>query len=519
MASAAAQPGKPPPAGAVAPPLADEPLLPVANHALLLVGIMLASLIQILDTTIANVALPHMQSALGATPESVTWVLTSYIVASAVAMPITGWLADHIGARRLFILSTAGFVVTSMACGLAQNLEEMVLFRTAQGITGAFIGPLSQSFMLDTSRPSKHPQMMALWGMGVMIGPIMGPVLGGWLTENFSWRWVFFVNLPLGAISLAIMLAALPKRPAEKRKFDMSGFLIVGLALASLQLLLDRGMQIDWFASGEAWIYAGIILSCLWMGAVHFSTTKNSLFDPHLFADRNFVISCGFILIVGCVMYANMALFAPMMQNLLGYSVIETGWLMMPRGIGVMISMQLAGLLMRRGVDARILVAFGFVLTIASLWEMTSWSLDVDSSHIVWTGIVQGLGIGLIFMPLNSVAFITLPPRLRTDGSSLLSLMRSLGGSVGISVATVNFAHSLQTSHSDLTGHVTNATTSSIDFSAVDRFQGIGDVVMVTLDGMINRQAAMIAYLNDFYLMMWMSIAALPLLFFMKTKR
>ncbi|MCB2088431.1 MAG: DHA2 family efflux MFS transporter permease subunit [Sphingomonadaceae bacterium] len=480
---------------------------------------MMASLVQILDTTIANVALPHMQSALGATPESVTWVLTSYIVASAVAMPITGWLADHIGARRLFILSTAGFVLTSMACGLAQNLEEMVLFRTLQGISGAFIGPLSQSFMLDTSRPSRHPQMMALWGMGVMIGPIMGPVLGGWLTENFDWRWVFFVNLPLGLFSLSLMLATLPKRPAMRRKFDLTGFAIVGLGLASMQLFLDRGMQIDWFESGEAWIYTGIVISCLWMGTIHFATTKNSLFDPHLFADRNFLISCGFILMVGCVMYANMALFAPMMQNLLGYSVIETGTLMMPRGVGVMISMQVAGLLMRRGVDARILVASGFLLMIFSLWQMTGWSLDVDSYHIVATGVIQGLGIGFIFMPLNTVAFVTLPARLRTDGASLLSLMRSLGGSVGISIATVILGHSIQTSHSDLASHVTNATTSAIDFSAVDRFQGVGEAALVALDGMINRQAAMIAYINDFYLMMCMSVAALPLIFLMKIKR
>ena len=501
-----------------APPqqLADEAQLPVRNHMLLIVGIMAASLLQVLDTTIANVAIPHMQSALGATAESVTWVLTSYIITSAVALPVTGWLADRIGARRLFIFSVAGFVGTSMLCGLAQNLEEMVIFRAMQGIAGAFIAPLSQSFMLDTTKPSRHPQMMAIWGMGIMIGPILGPVLGGWLTENWNWRWVFYVNLPIGILSLAILMANLPQREQRTRKFDIAGFAMIAVALCSFQLMLDRGQQADWFESMEIWLYLFLCLSAAWMAIIHLTTARNGLFDRALFADRNFVIAMTFMCVVGAVLFSVMALMPPMLQGLFGYDVIDTGLVLMPRGIGVLLSMQIAGFLMRKGFDARPVVAMGFLICGISLFEMSHWSLAVDRYNIVFSGLVQGLGIGLVFIPLNVSAFATLPPSLRTDGSSLLNLTRSLGASAGISMMTVLLARNIQTSHADLASEVTSSTISAIDVSAVDRYQSFGDVAMRLVDAEINRQAAMTAYIDDFYLMMWISFAAIPLAFLMR---
>jgi len=506
------------PAAAAAPPVppADVPELVTGNYPLMIIGVMAASLLQILDTTIANVALPHMQSSLGATVDTVTWVLTSYIIASAVALPITGWLADRIGARRLFIGSVTGFILASMLCGLAQNLEEMVAFRALQGVAGAFIAPLSQAFMLDATRPSRHPQIMAIWGMGIMIGPILGPILGGWLTETANWRWVFFVNLPVGIASLALLLAFLPARPRRERRFDITGFLLLAVALAAFQLLLDRGAQADWLASAEIWAYLLLTLSATWMVVIHFATSKAPMFERKLFADRNFTIALGFMVVIGIVMFAVMALLPPMLQTLFGYGVIDTGIVLMPRGVGILISMQLSGLMMRRGIDARPVVASGFVICAFSLWQMAHWSLAVDAMHVIVSGLLQGLGMGLVFIPLQVSAFATLSPALRTDGSSLLNLFRSLGASAGISWMTVLLARNIQTAHADLGSHVTAATGSVVDFSTIDRFQALGDTAMTLLDAEVNRQAAMIAYVDDFWLMMWITLAAAPLAFLMR---
>ena len=515
MASRAAPAGS---AAATAPePAHDVAQLPVANPGILIVGIMAASLLQVLDTTIANVAIPHMRTALGATTETITWVLTSYIIASAVALPITGWLADRVGGRRLFILSVAGFIMSSMLCGMAQNLEEMVLFRALQGVTGAFIAPLSQAFMLDTNKPSKHAQMMALWGMGIMIGPILGPVLGGWLTEQANWRWVFYVNLPVGILSLAILISQLPTRETVKRKFDLTGFILLGVALASFQMLLDRGQTLDWYDSYEIWLWTFLFISAAWMAVIHLGTAKDGLFDRALFLDRNFAIAMGFMLAIGVVMFATMALLPPMLQQLMGYDVIDTGLVLMPRGIGVLISMQFAGMAMRRGIDSRPVVATGFLICALSLYEMAQWSLGVDQFHIVASGLVQGLGMGLVFIPLNVSAFGTLPPRLRTDGSSLLNLFRSLGASAGISLTTVMLARNIQIAHSDIASNVTGASVSSmIDISTVDRYQNLGQVALSMLDLEANRQAAMAAYIDDFWMMMWITLAAVPLAFIMR---
>lgn len=516
MASAAAPARRGRAAPAPAEPVADVALLPVDNPVLLAVGVMLASLLQILDSTIANVALPRMQATLGATPDQVSWVLTSYIVATAVAMPITGWLADRFGSRRLFLFSVTGFVLSSMLCGMAQNLPEMVLFRALQGATGAFISPLSQAAMIDTNKPSRQPQMMALWGMGIMVGPILGPILGGWLTENWAWRAVFYVNVPLGAIALAILLGELPSRPLVRRHFDISGFAFVAIALTALQLLLDRGSQVDWFDSAESWIYLFVTITAGWIGVIHLATAEHPLFRRALFADSNFVLSLVFMTVVGASMFATMALLPPMLQRLFNYTVIDTGLALMPRGVGTLISMQIAGILTRRGVDARPMVALGFALGGISMLEMAGWSLAVDEYHVMMSGFVQGLGMGFVFIPLNSSAFATLPATLRTDGSSLINLTRSIGASLGISVVTALLARNLQISHADLGAHVTASVTDLVDVSTVDRYQALGQALLQMLDAEVNRQAAMIAFVDDFWLMAWVNFAAVPLVLLMR---
>lgn len=494
----------------------DRALLQSDNYWLLMTGIMLASLLQILDTTIANVAIPHMQASLGATVDTISWVLTSYIIASAVALPITGWLADQVGARKLFIASVAGFILTSMLCGMAQSLEAMVVFRALQGVTGAFIAPLSQAFMLDSTRPSRHAQIMAVWGMGIMLGPILGPILGGWLTESANWRWVFYVNLPIGLVALAILVAFLPHREQARRRFDMTGFILLAIALAALQLMLDRGGHVDWFESTEIWIYCLLSLCAAWMVTIHLATSDNPLFSRKLFADRNFTFALGFMVVIGVVMFAVMALMPPMLQNLFGYGVIDTGIVLMPRGVGILVSMQISSLLLRKGVDARPLVACGFLLGAFSLWQMAHWSLAVDQFQIIYSGLLQGLGMGLVFIPLQVSGFATLPPHLRTEGSSLFNLARSLGASAGISLMVVLLGRNIQTSHGDLASHVTAASGSMVDVSALDRFQTMGDFVLGAIDVEVNRQAAMVAYVNDFWVMMWVTLAAAPFAFLMR---
>lgn len=343
----------------------------VRYRGLLTIAVMGASIMQILDTTIANVAIPHMQSALGATSETVTWVLTSYILASAIAMPITGWLADRVGRRELFLAAIAGFIVASMACGAAQSLEQMVVFRFLQGIFAAFIAPLSQSVMLDINPPERHARAMSIWGMGIMIGPIMGPVLGGWLTESVNWRWVFYVNLPVGLVTLALMWALLPAMRGRDRRFDLFGFSMLALGLAALQLMLDRGAHLDWFDSAEIWIELGVAIACLWIFLVHLFTARAPLFSRAMLTDRNLVTAMGFMIVIGIVMFASMALLPPMLQNLFGWPVIDTGLVLAVRGIGILISMWIAGQLLGR-IDARWLVGSGLAIAAFSLWQMST---------------------------------------------------------------------------------------------------------------------------------------------------
>jgi len=510
MASAAS------PAAAPAPPPAGEAALPVRNKGLLTFGVMLATIMQILDTTIANVALPHMQTALGATADTITWVLTSYIVASAIAIPITGWVSDRIGSRNLFLISTIGFIIASALCGAAQSLEQMVLFRVLQGIAAAFMNPLSQTVMLDINRPQDQPKAMAVWGMGIMIGPILGPVLGGWLTENFNWRWVFYVNLPLGVICLVILWWLLPSRPVRKRAFDVFGFSLLALGIGALQLMLDRGQHADWFSSPEIWIETLVAGTALWMFIVHMATGKNPMFERSLWKNRNLVTALAFMLVVGVVMMATMALLPPMLQTLYGYPVVDTGLLLMPRGVGVLITMGLSARLVARGVDPRLLVGTGFALAAWSLWDMTTWTLQMGSTPFIVSGFVQGLGMGMIFMPLNGMAFATLPAHQRTEAASLTNLSRNIGASIGISLVTTILARGTQVSHADLAPHITAERLQTLDPGLLANLGGQTDTLLALANAEVTRQAAMIAYLNDFHAMMILTAASIPLVLFLK---
>jgi MFS transporter, DHA2 family, multidrug resistance protein len=489
-----------------------------ARHAMVTAGVIMGMLMQVLDTTIANVALPHMQASLGATRETINWVLTSYIVASAIAIPITGWLADRVGRKPLFIWSVIVFTIASLLCAIAQNLTEMVLFRAIQGVAGAFIVPLAQSTLFDINPREKHGSAMAIFGAGVMIGPILGPVLGGWLTDSYNWRWVFLINLPVGALAAVLMARSMPAIPKVFRRFDLMGFAFLGLALAALQLMLDRGEQNDWFASWETLVEAGLAIAGVWLFIVHTFTTRHPLFDRHMFADRNFATGLLFMAVMGLMLFAGLALLPPLLQGLFGYSVLQSGFLTAPRGIGTLISMIVVGRLVTR-IDARLLVFTGLCLMAVSLWQMSGFSLDMDRRPVILSGLVQGLALGLIFVPLNTVAFGTLEAKYRTTAAALFNLSRSIGGSIGISIMTVLLARNLQVSHSDLASHVTQYSLPPIDPAITQGAPPITQTMLAAMDAEINRQALMIAYIDDFHLMMIVSLCAIPLLLLLRKGR
>lgn len=495
-------------ASAVATPL------PPAHQILVAIGIMSAVLMQVLDQTIANVALPHMQAALGATQESIAWVLTSYIVASAIALPATGWLAGRLGTRRLFIGTTIGFTLASIFCGFSTTLPMMVVARALQGIFGAFLIPLSQAVLFNIFPREKQASAMAAWGIGVMVGPILGPLVGGYLTEAFDWRFVFFINLPFGVIALALM-TMIPDTPREERKFDMTGFILLGLALSALQLMLDRGAHLDWLDSWEIRIEFGLAICAAWMFAVHTFTAANPLIRRDLFKDRNLMIAMVLSALTSGVTIAGSALLAPMLQRLMGFNAFDAGLVTMPRGIGMIMSMLVAGRLIKY-VEGRIMIAFGLSVSCVSLWMMSGFSLGMDSRPVIISGLIQGLGFGFVVLPMNLFALSTLDSRLRTDGASIYSLGRTLGGSIGISICTTMLARNLQISHSDLSVNFTHISLAWLNTSAAQQINEHGLPIIQMLDNEINRQAMMIAYVDDYYMMFWASLVVIPLVAFMR---
>jgi MFS transporter, DHA2 family, multidrug resistance protein len=497
----------------------DKPLLEVRHRGVLLFAVMLISICQFLDATIANVALPHMKTALGASTDTVTWVLTSFIIATAVFTPITGWLSDRVGSRNLFLWSTVAFLVASALCGAAQTLPEMVAFRVIQGTAAAFIGPLTMTIMFDVSAPSKQAMTMGIFSMIVMVAPISGPTIGGFLTEYLSWRWIFYVNLPIGIPALVLLWWLLPSRPVIRRRLDLFGFASIALALGAMQLVLDRGHHQDWFDSWEIIIETIVAISFLWIFVIHSRATAHPLFNRGLYQNRNFMLSIALMAIMGLAVVGLSAVLPMLFQTIYGYPVIDTGLMMAPRGVGVMISSLIAGWAMKY-VDARVLMSFGFAVASWSMWTMTTWTIEMDVQPILIASFFQGIGFGAIVAPMNLIAFATLHPALRPDGSSLMALFRSLGGSIGISVIVSLIARNQQVSHADLGSNVTGTILPTIDLPAmVDRVPGIGEGIMALIDGEVSRQALMIAYLDNFYLLTWILIAFIPLPFLLKNPR
>lgn len=479
---------------------------------------MAATFIVVLDTTIANVALPHMQAALGASPDSISWVLTSYILASAVALPLTGWLSAKLGRRMLFTAAVAGFTISSALCGIANSLPTMVAARLVQGLCGAVLAPMSQAIMYDINPPEKHVQAMTLWGLVIMVGPILGPVVGGYLTENFDWRWVFYINVPFGIVTAIGGWLLLSGGKQEGRRFDLIGFVLLAVALCSMQLMLDRGVQLDWFDATEIWVELALCLITSWMFVVHTATTKDTVLPRTLFSDRNFVTACVSIFVLGGILMAGAALVAPMLQALLGYPVLLAGLLTAPRGAGTMVGMLLAGRI-ARVIDPRVPILAGMALLALSLYMMTGFDLQMDQRPIIVTGLVQGLGFGLVVLPMNLLALSTLSSTLRTDAASLYNLMRSIGGSVAISLMTALIARNTQVNHSSLGAHLSQTRMPFLGQGIFEQLGVDGAAITQMMNSEVTRQAVMIAYLDDYYAMMWAAIAVMPLIFVLRRSR
>lgn len=479
---------------------------PAGSEFLVALSVMLATIIQVLDTTIANVALPHMQGSLGASSDQVTWVLTSYIVAAAIMTAPVGYLAQRFGRRQVFLWSVGGFTVTSMLCGQAGSLNEMILWRVLQGVFGASLVPLSQATLLDTYPKEKHASAMGIWGVGVMIGPVLGPTLGGWLTEYYSWRWVFYINLPFGILSMLGIYFFVPETETRKQRFDGLGFALLALAVGALQMLLDRGEQVEWFEALEIQLYAIAAALGLYLFIVHSRTCKTPFLSPQLFRDRNYVSGVVFIFVVGITLLATMALLPPFLQQWKGYPVVTTGMILMPRGIGTMISMILVGKLMQR-FDPRALMLVGMSFISISLWEMSGFTIQVSQHDLIWTGIVQGLGLGLVFVPISTLAYGTLEPSLRGEATALFSLSRNLGSSIGVSIVMAALTRNLWINQQQLGERV--QIPPGMDLPSPDQLAALPSELMNT----ISQQAAEIAYVNDFQMLMWINIAAMPLVF------
>jgi DHA2 family multidrug resistance protein len=491
-------------------------MTPAVQRGVVTGSIMLATIMQTLDSTIANVALPHMQGSMSATQDQIAWVLTSYIIAAAIATPATGFLSTRFGRKKLLAISIVGFTVTSMLCGAAITLDQIVLFRLAQGACGAAFVPLSQAIMLDTYSMEQRGRMMALWGVGVMVGPIVGPALGGWLTDSYSWRWVFYINVPFGILAFIGVMAALPESTLDKvRRFDWLGFTFLSLAIGSMQLGLDRGQLKDWFSANEIVIEFTIAAFALYLFVVHSMTAKKPFIDLQLFKDRNLVVGVTMMFVVGLVLYATMALMPPYLETLMDYPVTTTGLVLAPRGIGTMAAMMISGRIINR-VDMRHIIAFGLALSSFSLWQMAQFNLNISEQTIVATGIIQGFGLGFIFAPLTTICFATLPAHLRTDGTSIYSLLRNVGSSVGISTAVAMVARMTQINHASLVERV-DPTNPIFRANAMPHGFGLNTQLgLAMFDGEVTRQASAIAYLNDFRLMMFMTALVVPLAYLMR---
>ncbi|MBU6267793.1 MAG: DHA2 family efflux MFS transporter permease subunit [Sphingomonadales bacterium] len=487
-----------------------------SRRTLITCSVMLSTMIVALDGTIANVALPHMQASLLASPEQVVWVLTSYLVASAIAMPLSGWLASRYGRKLVMVASAAGFTLASVSCGLSTSLGMMVVSRLLQGAFGAGLVPLGQATLLDVYPPERQGQAMVIAGLGAMIGPLSGPTLGGWLTDAFNWRWIFMINVPIGLAAMVGLWSTLPETRNEgMAKFDLFGFATVSIFIGTLQLMMDRGQQLDWFESREICIEAAAVAVFLWMSVVHMLTARDTFVSVDVFRDRNFTIGTVISAAIGILIFASVPIIVVMQQQLLGYSAYYSGLVSLPRGFGTVFGLLVVGRLMGR-VDERVLLLAGLAMLSLALWMLSRLSLQTDATPLLITAGLQGMGGGLMIAPLSAISYSTLALRLRNEGAALYALARSIGQSLGLSaLQALSLRNAAQVSSRLVEGVIPSSATLAYAAPGLRFDEGLG---LRALAGEAYRQAAMVATIDSMWLILLLALAMMPLILLMQRR-
>jgi len=490
-------------------------------------AVMFATFMEVLDTTVVNVSLPHIASSMAATTEEATWALTSYLVANAIVLPMTGWLASMFGRKRLLMISTAGFTIASFFCGAAPNLASLVVFRIIQGATGGALQPLSQAVLLESFKPEDRGRAMGFWGLGIVVAPILGPVFGGWLTENYSWRWIFYINLPVGIASL-IMTRMFVFDPSYLKKASQGidywgmGMLVVGIG--ALQFVLDKGQQADWFASTSIVMLSVIAAIALVALVVHQLKSTHPIIDLHLFKDRTYATGVFLMTVLGFVLYGSLVLLPVMLQTLFGYSSLEAGKAMAPRGVGSMLVMPIVGYLTAH-IDPRKMLACGLAIGGVTLLWLGQLNLNAGYWDIFWPQFLQGAGMALLFVPLTTVSMATIARERMGYATSMFNLMRNVGGSVGIAVTATMVQRQRQIIGATLGVHVSayDPVTQSMFEQVRNGMIAAGsDVVTATqrtyivLHGMLVQQASMVSFVMLFRWLGAIFLLMLPLVLLMR---
>lgn len=512
----------------VAPP--PTQWVPSFNPWLIAVSVMLATVMEVLDTSVANVALPHIAGNLSATPEEATWVLTSYLISNAIILPATSWIGKYIGRKRFLIICIIIFTGASALCGAAPNLTVLIIARILQGMGGGALQPIAQSVLLESFPPAKRGAAMAIYGMGIVVAPIIGPTLGGWITDNYSWRWIFYINLPIGLIAAFMANTFVEDPPYLKNqkpgKIDYTGFSLMALGLGALELTLDLGQQRDWFESSLIVFTATFSGLCILAFIAWELYTPEPIVNLRVFLNRNFAVGCGMIASVGVVLYGSTALLPLFLQTLLGYPAVESGFAVSPRGVGAVISMMIVGRLIAR-VDSRYLIAFGFIVLTFSTYLFTLINLDIAQSSIIIPMLISGVAMGFVFVPLTTLSMATLPQDQIGNASGIYNLMRNTGGSIGIAIMTTLLVRNQQVHQAVLSAHTTQydpAFQQMFDQIRANLLLVMDPVsatqqTYVTIAGLVSRQASVLAYIDDFWLLTILCALCVPAGFLFKKVR